>query len=281
MKYVARASRLHHKQIERALCALPCVDKTTLTFTEVAYSLRMGNYMKNRNWFWGISFIAAAIFIILNKLEYFAGIGLFSLFLTLLLAIIIAKSIMRVNFVGILFPAAFLCIIYAEPLKITNLTPWTVLIAALFGSIGLSLLYKRNRAGFHFHHNGCCRDKNKKFKNTGDCNDENIVTAEVNFSSGIKYVNSPELQKVHIRADFGALKIYFDNAGLNKGGAEINFNASFAGIELYIPETWNVVNSINVSFGSVKEKNKKRESECPVVLLTGNVSFSGVELIYV
>ena len=31
MKYGARASRPHHKQIERALCALPCVDKTTLT----------------------------------------------------------------------------------------------------------------------------------------------------------------------------------------------------------------------------------------------------------
>ena len=29
--YGARASRPHHKQIERALCALPCVDKTTLT----------------------------------------------------------------------------------------------------------------------------------------------------------------------------------------------------------------------------------------------------------
>ena len=29
--YGARASRPHHKQIERALCAIPCVDKTTRT----------------------------------------------------------------------------------------------------------------------------------------------------------------------------------------------------------------------------------------------------------
>ena len=34
MKYGARASRPHHKQIERAICALPCVDKTTLTFVQ-------------------------------------------------------------------------------------------------------------------------------------------------------------------------------------------------------------------------------------------------------
>jgi len=239
--------------------------------------------MKNRNWFWGVFFVAAAILVVVNQLGYLANIGLFSLFLTLLLLPIIIKSVIRLNFAGILFPLAFLCIIYAEPLKITNLTPWTVLIAALFGSIGLSILYKRKHAGFHFHHNGCRHDKNVKFQDTSIFadEDENAVSFGVNFSSGIKYVNSPELQKVRINADFGALKVYFDNARLSRGGAEIDFNASFAGIELYIPETWNVINNINVNFGSVKEKNKKRESEGPAVTLTGNVSFSGVEIIYV
>jgi len=240
--------------------------------------------MKNKNWFWGIFFVAAAILVVVNQLGYFADIGLFSLFITLLLMPIIIKSIMCVNFAGILFPVAFLCIIYAEPLKITNLTPWTVLIAALFGSIGLSILYKRKRADFHFHHNGSRYDKNdkkEKFKNVGGCANENIVAFGVHFSSGIKYVNSPELQKANISADFGALKVYFDNAGLGKDGAEIDFNASFAGIELYIPKTWNVINNINVSFGSVNEKNKKRESDGPDVTLTGNVSFSGIEIIYV
>ena len=43
----------------------------------------------------------------------------------------------------ILFSIAFICIIYDDWLGITALTPWTVLGAALLGSIGLSLIFKK------------------------------------------------------------------------------------------------------------------------------------------
>jgi hypothetical protein len=46
------------------------------------------------------------------------------------------KSLLRINFAGILFSIAFICIIYDKQLGITAATPWTVLIAALLGSIG-------------------------------------------------------------------------------------------------------------------------------------------------
>lgn len=53
------------------------------------------------------------------------------------------NGIRNVNFWEILFSIAFICIIYDDWLGITALTPWTVLGAALLGSIGLSLIFKK------------------------------------------------------------------------------------------------------------------------------------------
>ena len=237
--------------------------------------------MKSKNWFWGIFFVTAAILVVVNQFGYFNDVGLFSLLLTLLLLPIIVKSILCLNFAGILFPAAFLCIIYAKPLGVTNLTPWTVLLAALFGSIGLSILFhKRKYSDFHFQNN-CRHNKNENFKNVINSPDENVISFGVSFGASVKYVNSQELRKANLSANFGSLKVYFDNAGLSQEGAEINFNISFAEVKMYVPKTWNLVNNINVSLGGVEEKNSRGKSEGPVILLTGNVSFSGVEIIYV
>jgi len=238
--------------------------------------------MRNKNWFWGIFFIAAAAVIVVNQLGHFADIGLFSLLITLLLIPILIKSIICLNFVGILFPAAFLCMIYAEPLGITNLTPWSLLIVALLGSIGLSLLFQRKKRVVFSTFSSSC-SKRKSPKQTSDIPDENIVSFGVNFGHHSKEVNSQELEKADICAKFGALEAYFNDAKLNSNGAEINFDVSFAGVEVYVPRIWNLVNNINTSFGSVEERKKKRKetSDYPTVILTGNVNFGSVEIIYV
>ncbi|MBO0528685.1 hypothetical protein EXQ29_10995 [Clostridium botulinum] len=46
-------------------------------------------------------------------------------------------------FLSVLFPIAFICIIYDKQLGITNITPWTVLIGALLSSIGLSMVFHK------------------------------------------------------------------------------------------------------------------------------------------
>jgi len=238
--------------------------------------------MKSKNWFWGIFFVSAAILVVVNQFGFFNDVGLFSFLFTLLLLPIIVKSMLCLNFAGILFPAAFLCIIYAKPLGISNLTPWTVLLAALFGSIGLSILFhKRKYSDFRFHHNNCRHNKNENVKNVINTSDENVISCGVSFGASVKYVNSPEFQKANLSANFGSLKVYFDNAKLSQNGAEINFNISFAEVKVYVPKTWNLVNNINVNLGGVEEKNSGGKSEGPEILLTGNVSFSGVEIIYV
>ena len=83
--------------------------------------------------FWGLFFILGAIFILVSRMGYFEEIGLLTLFLTVLLAALLIKSIRHIEFTGILFSLAFLAILYDKPLGIEELTPWPVFGAALLG----------------------------------------------------------------------------------------------------------------------------------------------------
>lgn len=230
--------------------------------------------MKKEKVFWGLFFILAGIFILVSKLGYFTDINIFSLFLTVFFVACMIKSVRHLNFAGILFPAAFLCIVYAEPLGITTITPWPVLGAALFGSIGLSIIFHDKCHYAHIHH----RDR---YTNVIDQEDENSFNFDTSFGSSIKYVNADDFSKANLDCSFGSMTVYFDNAIIQNGNAQINLDVSFAGVELYIPKSWNIINKANVSFGAIEEKNRNQSTGVPSVTITGSVSFSGVTIIYV
>lgn len=92
---------------------------------------------------WGLFFILAAVYVVVSKLWIMPEISVFSVLLTVFFIWLFLNGIRNVNFWEILFSIAFICIIYDDWLGITALTPWTVLGAALLGSIGLSLIFKK------------------------------------------------------------------------------------------------------------------------------------------
>ena len=77
------------------------------------------------------------------------------------------------------------------------------------------------------------------------------------------------------------MKIYFDNAVIQKGNATVQMDISFSGVELYVPKTWTVIDQMNKSFGGMDEKGKGSSSGMPVLTLMGDVNFSGVTIIYI
>lgn len=239
--------------------------------------------MKIKNLFWGLFFVLAAAVVIINQLGYFTGVNLFSLLFIIFMIPIIVKSIAHVNFGGVLFPIAFLCIVFAEPLGITNLTPWPVLGAALLGTIGLHFMFggPKYKTYIYNHTNNHMEDMEQGFKEIVDEPDDNLVDFRVRFGASVKYVNSKSLQKANLDCSFGALKVYFDNTKIHEDGAVINLDVSFGGVELFIPKEWNLVNGVNCALGAIEEKNSRKESGGPTVTLVGNISFSGVEITYV
>lgn len=92
---------------------------------------------------WGLFFILAAVYVVVSKLWIMPEVSVFSILLTVFFIWLFLNGIRNVNFWEILFSVAFICIIYDDQLGITALTPWTVLGAALLGSIGLSLIFKK------------------------------------------------------------------------------------------------------------------------------------------
>lgn len=232
--------------------------------------------MKKERIFWGMFFIVSAVFLIVSRMGMLGDISVFSILLTVFFVACLIKSIAHRSITGVLFSAAFLCIVYAKPLGIEAVTPWPVLGAALLGSIGCSFLFHPKKRFYNYegtHHMGM---------------EESIETvdgAQMEFSStfsgSIKYVNSDDFQSANLHCSFGSLKVYFDNAVIQKGEAVLNLDVAFAGVELYIPKDWTVVNKVNAAFGGIDEKNRNYSTGAPVVRLCGKVSFGGVEIIYV
>ncbi|MBW6411895.1 LiaF transmembrane domain-containing protein [Clostridium weizhouense] len=232
--------------------------------------------MKKERIFWGALLILVGIFLIISKLGYFPDVNVFSLLLTVFLVVVIVKSLPRLNFSGILFPIAFICIIYDKQLGITAITPWTVLLAALFGSIGLSMIFHKHIKWNNHNHNY----QEYEFEKI-DVEDESNVRFKNSFGASIKYINTDKFEQGNFDCSFGAMKIYFDNAAMSNENAIVRLNASFSGIELYIPKTWNIDDKTNVFLGSVNEKNRNNQTTTNNLTLVGDVSFSGVEIIYI
>ena len=240
--------------------------------------------MKKRDIFWGVLLILAAVMIIVNKLGFFTQISIFEIVATIILIGIMVKSLVEVSFPGILFPAALLCIIYAEPLNITQLTPWPVLMTALLGSIGLSMIFKRHKYWNHKWSNGQYvhgGTDNSCYSNVVNQQDGNVVNCGVSFASSMKYINATNFERANIKCNLGEIKVYFDNAIITSDHADIYVDVSLGSAQLYVPRTWKIVSEVNTSLGVMDVKNRGQDVSSPVVTIRGNVSLGEVVLFYI
>ena len=195
--------------------------------------------MKKEKIFWGIFFILAGVFLIVGRLGRAPEIGIIKLLFTIFLVALFLKSLVRRDCTGILFSVAFFCILYDEELYITQLTPWTVLAAAALGSIGCSMLFRNRRRRWYYYQGE--KKSSEEFEKIFDTQDESRVFFKNSFGASTKYINSDEFEFAQLECSFGGLKVYFDNAVIQKGNATVQLDVSFAGVELYIPKSWNVI----------------------------------------
>ena len=228
--------------------------------------------------FWGLFFILAAVYAVASKLWIMPEISIFSILLTVFFVWILINGIRHINFWEILFPISFICIIYDEQLGITALTPWTVLGAALLGSIGLSLIFKKKGSpsvSFSYDSDGKIEGDNGE-----ECFGEEI-RIDNNFGSTIKYVNSDNFSKADVENNFGTLTVYFDNATIQSQRAEINVENNFGETNLYIPKEWKTENQLGHSFGSVKTHGRPEGTSVNVLKLKGEAAFGEINVYFI
>lgn len=225
--------------------------------------------------FWGLFFLLAAAFVVVNQLGYITtDINIFLVVCTIFLIPIFISSVVKLNFFGALFSAAAILIIYKEPLNIEQIENTTILLTALLGSIGLSII-------FHKNHMTCKSHCSENYEKVIDYQDEDEINLDVSFGSSIKYINTDNFKVANIKSSFGGVKVYFDNAKIKDDTATINLDVSFSGVELYIPKEWKIVNKVNISLGAVEQKNDNRSETTKTIVLTGDVRLGGVDIICV
>ena len=165
---------------------------------------------------WGLGLLAAAAFLVLDQLHLIpVELGFWTI-----------------------FSIAFLLIIYAKPLHIESIVPWTVLLAAFLVWGGLRLIFKKSWKptviinGEKISTNWSDLKAPHKFKaehvfsdTTSSDNGDNIVISE-KMSSTSRYVHSQHLETVTINVSMGDVNVYLDSA--KPAGDEVIANVNMS-----------------------------------------------------
>lgn len=239
---------------------------------------------RRKNVFWGIFLLAAAAFIILGGLGYFGEVSGWTIIFAVLLLTWFVESLIKLRWGGMMFSLAFGAILFDEVLGIEDITPWPVLFAALLGSIGLNMIFKkkpvkRSFVDFDIESNG-------KIRNSGSLSDvqieeDEMFRCQISFGSSVKYVNSKSLKLVDLENAFGSLMVYFDNAQIGDGKAVAKVDNAFGKMTLFIPKEWDTKVEVTKSFGNVTEIGRPTGESGNVFVIRGESSFGQLEIQYI
>lgn len=231
----------------------------------------------NKNLTWGIFFVLVAAFVLVGSMGFFGDISVWTIVFASGLLLWFINGLVKLSWGNMLFPLALAGILFDEALGIEKLTPWPILAAALFGTIGLNLLFKTHKKNgvpfVEFNRNGTVVEEMSVDDMSFDC--------EVAFGSSVKYINCKQLRSGKIETSFGNTVLYFDNAQLCDGYATINIETSFGKSTLYIPKEWNVEVKVTKAFGSLEEKGKCALDGFNKLVINGEVSFGSIEIVYI
>lgn len=247
----------------------------------------MNEKTKWGHWFWGLFFLACAGILVASKMGRFSyHIGFWMLVLTLILVAATIISIVYFSVSGTVFSLAFLSLLYAKPLGITSLVPWTILGAALLLSIGLSLVLQPFKRKLSRHHAHITFEKTgnytgQHFSDTTSTDYESYVEVNVRMGSTIRYVQSDNFQQAVINVTMGDVKVYFDHATVVEDQVKIELNGSMGDVSLYIPKEWDVQMNLNSLMADLGEKGLTPTKTGPKVFITGNFKLGDIEVYYV
>lgn len=107
----------------------------------------------------------------------------------------------------------------------------------------------------------------------------NSLTGIAFFSGFNRRLNSKAFRWGRVTALFGGAEIDLRDAELSKDGAKMELTAIFGGIDVKIPEDWNIVLNSNAIFGGVGNKSLNPvEPEGKNLEIMANAIFGGIEI---
>ncbi|MBE5853591.1 MAG: hypothetical protein E7299_11710 [Lachnospiraceae bacterium] len=236
-----------------------------------------------KNILWGVIFLLAAVALVVKKLGYLQGMGFWSILFSVFLLGTLINGIVTKSWGKILFSAAFFIIVNDQILHLESLTPWTVLIVACLGTIGLDILFpmKHKRIGKSYF-------KDSVAVHIWEQKDEQMITKEgeviqqdVVFGSTVKYIKSKELRGINADCVFGELSIYLTEVELKNHRAKIRTDVVFGNVHVYVPAGWAVSTNMSTVCGKVSFSGTDASNGEDKVLICGDVVFGEMCIHYV
>lgn len=238
--------------------------------------------MKNlKNIFWGVLLLLGAAAVLASGMGYLEGFNVWHIILTVILAAGVIEGVLNRSIGTILFSLAGIVIVNDELLGLEEITPWPVLCAAILGTIGLNMIFPESKRKNK--HVGVFVNKPKEMSEENVVISENgdEVNYETAFGEAVKYINSDKLAVANLECNFGGLSVYFNEATLANGVAEVHAECNFGSIELYVPSTWRIENDAHAVFGAVEEKGRCNPDNQNILHLSGGAHFGAIEIHYV
>ncbi|MDI9320275.1 MAG: LiaF-related protein [Phycisphaerales bacterium] len=126
----------------------------------------------------------------------------------------------------------------------------------------------------------------KRFEVEGDVastsRNENFVNIEAFFGGRKEMITSKQFNGCNATAICGGAEINLMQADSSNQPMIIDLKIIFGGIEIIVPSHWEIVNEVDVLFGSIEDKRNLRMAsdlgDSKKLLLRGSVSFGGLEL---
>ena len=237
---------------------------------------------KGRNVLGGIVFLVLAVFALFGGFQIIDKELIWRLAVSVIMLFWLIDGLKRGDWGSILFPAAIMAIVWLKYFgDEMGISVWGILLAALFGTIGLGFIFGNNHRAHHEPRVEYKPGNDGAMNRTESTTTDNAFVFSTSFATSVKYIKSDNFTNARINCSFGEAKIYFDDAIIGAGDATVDVDAKFGTIELYVPRTWYVTNNAKVIFGDVTEKNRSMTTGSPKLNLIGNVAFGSVIVFYV
>lgn len=119
-----------------------------------------------------------------------------------------------------------------------------------------------------------------KFKLSESSDSRDSASSSAIFGAANKKITSKNFRSATITAIFGGAKIDLRGAEIAKGGATIDVDAIFGGVEILVPDKTKIRVDVFAAFGGHDDKREvsKISDKGPEILVRGNAIFGGVEI---
>ncbi|MDR0891121.1 MAG: cell wall-active antibiotics response protein [Mediterranea sp.] len=192
---------------------------------------------------------------------------------TLLIVIGVVQLIKRHFWGGLILIVVGGYFLLPVPYGLSTYWPVVLIVVGLFI---LSHLWRGK--GWHDHRH--CHHQFDAERKEETTTQDGFVRSDVAFGTSKHIVLDPVFRGAALNVSFGSILLDLRRTQLVEQTTYINADASFAGIEIYVPSDWDVKSEVHNTLSGVDDKrypSPQTDHEHQLVI-RGNLSFSGIEI---